>query len=398
MSQPDTRITHAQKVSRAQEVEQQLEQIRNANRLAIHITEAPGSTMYANFITLGKFNTFGAKEIPDRFFHLTPWLHSLTYLPPAASRNVVRPYGVTQDRLCNYGYLINLSTTQPNPPRVARVSELGLTSGDHEDRKEFRLSQLIRCQSHEDAPDHVFDRELLALYVRMAGMAEVPPLKMAEHPAFLTEWKNKILTAMSSSQGLDYSNEQLDILASYYTPPENSTASNTHSYNEVLASFTGDHIAAIVVPFNKKPYSRHEAHTLDDTYYKARIRLQAALVGLDHIRNGITGHPVVMYHVSKPDIGKIEFVGQTQRELETVALQSLVTIGNSADYLSNLKETKAAPSPEKTQNPYRAFSAAIQSHFGFEIVQLKPHGLNGWVDRAKHRLQKLAVTETEPSL
>lgn len=397
MTRPDTRITHAQMVSRAQEVEQQLEQIRNANRLAIHITEAPGSNMHANFITLGKFNKFAAKEIPDHFFHLTPWLHSLTYLPPAASRNIVRPYGVTQDRLCNYGYLINLSTTQSNPPRVARVSEIGLNSGNHEDRKEFRLSHVIEPESNDDLVEYAYRKRLLSLYVRMAGMARSPSQDQVEQPAFLTEWKNKILTAMSTSQGLDYSNEQLDILAAYYAPPEDPKAINKPSYNEVLASFTSDHIAAIVVPFNKTPYSRHETRTLDDTYYKARIRLQAALVGLDHIRNGITGHPVVMYHVSRPDIGKIEFVGQTQRELETVALESLVTIGNSADYLRNLKDTKIAPDPSHTQNPYRTFAAAIQSHFGFDIVQLKPHGLNGWVDRAKLRLQKLATTEAEPS-
>lgn len=313
--EPTHQVHEASPASRQKAVMDRLSALQNSHRLAIHMVEHDGShfQMHGGLMRqLKKADSDDAvKELleyagSDKREHYP--LHSVSLLPPNNSGWSMCPYQVENDALNKFGYLIDLSQDQPSPPTILTAKSTSFCSG-HDCT--YKLTMI-------NAPE-------------TGAVRKVYDLILAQHPSKSTSrTENKrvndskrLISAMCGPNRTDYANQMLDALGS--EPPEQAWGLSkkppqTADYNEVIAAMDARHIAAIAVPVFQSPESE------DESYLTFR-KLQAALVGLSHLKAGID-LPVVLYHVTPPNKGGLSYVGQGKEELRRVGLEALKEVAD----------------------------------------------------------------------
>ena len=320
-------------------VEQHLTALRQANRLAIHMVETPNDapTYHVHSKTLDHLNAIPADMIDAHLKAGKKSLFSMSLLP---NNNTVGlcPYMVREGTPTNYGYLFDLSQTQPHPPKVVRAHPYGLVSGPDRRQKNLQLTY----SSLNNAPE-----ALRTFYMHYL-------LKDNDREG------RELLKDIGGQNGSALTEQQLDLLAAEYNKPDDERFQalpmlrlEIADYNEILVAASPQHISAITVPYYEQRLDPQER-----SWYLAQQRLQAALVGLDHLAQGIN-LPVVMYSVNRKP-GHITFIGQTREELTQVALTSLQLLGERGQiYFESYSDGDS----------YYDMLRAVEAHLGVDLTE-----------------------------
>jgi len=284
--------------TRKAEVEGQLRQLRDANRLAMHCCEDdmtnPSFVVHSYPKQTHKLLSIPSREIPQRLTDNTMPLISMTLIPSLATGKLVEPYTNSQVAPT---YLFSMDQEQPHPPKVVTVHPgLQASGGDNYHK---------------------------GVYLFICAQA-LPSLRQYYQRYEMHEWRQKLA---EDTQG-KLSAGQLDLLGHYYQNKNCTTASQqvcnddvVQKCNEIIVAASHDHLKAIMVP--------HRDHG-DEKWRFALNNLTASLAGLQHLRNGIDV-PVVHYQMIEPDahsrvqasMGDFEYIGQGRQELSRVLLESL---------------------------------------------------------------------------
>lgn len=292
--------------------------LQNGHRLAVHIQETGKDNTQVAQGTIDLLNKIPAEEIDASLQNGRPKLHSMTLLPASNAQASIETYGCFGgQRIEPYGYLFDLSQDTPHPAKVVRANLVTLfsnciTSTDKH-AKHLRLTSLVSGKI--DGVKQSNPKKIIDFYTQFRP--ELPPKATASQRKLCAKiWKKNLLQAIGGEQGSTYTEQQLDLLGDYYTHAEHfsrkdleeNTSKPIAQLNEILVAASTPHIAAIAVPMKSG-----NIHI---------VRLQAALLGLEHITKG-HHWPVVLYHVAGPDQCKLTYVGQEKEELRKVAIQEL---------------------------------------------------------------------------
>lgn len=379
---PSNKVHQASPTARVNALMQKLASLQNSNRLAIHMVERNDHYFTPDPTTLGYLRDTSAADIPqklraydpDNFLTHIP-LFSSSLLPSETSDWSMVPYLVCPNYMNNYGYLLNMTQQADSPPspRVMRVEPTDFSSGMDYTNKDFKL-------------DRETPAAIKAVYRAIYDAANLP-MNSSE-----IDKKTCIIHAMSGPHGVDYANQQLDLLAA--TPHKrfgvnddsNEYGKNIAHWNEVISTQCEEQVAAITVPIFQTLANRNPA-------YVAACKLQAALVGLAHIEQGYNW-PVVLYHVSDPNKGQCSYVGQSRAELKHVALEALETLGKLNIDVSK-KESFCIRNRALPQ--LTVLHAAIKEYLGVD-VGVSRSGSENWQQQVHDRLLSFApITQPTPS-
>jgi hypothetical protein len=291
---------------RAKAVESTLCGLRDVHRLALHVVEHNEAMFAMSQATIDGFSTPPLDTIDTRLKQRVAPLHSFTLLPSTNSGVTTRPFNVFSDLTHNYSYLFDFSQTQPHPPRVVRAHQSTLCSQYSSSHK------ILRLYEHNWPTDvKPYLPEFKAFYEQYKKGDE-------------QEWTYRLMDEAGDPNAVAFTSEQLDMLGKAYEQrriePRSRTNPTVMDFNEVVACANTSHIAAIAIT------DYVGGGEPDPKLHEECLKLQAALVGLDHLAHDID-LPVVIYHVDGAKQGHIEYVGQTRRELTLLACEALGHIG-----------------------------------------------------------------------
>jgi|GEM_PF-2702629 len=299
---------HTAKLKKRRPIEDELSELQDAHRLAIHIWEgnemwSPNpSYVFPNF-SWKSLTAYPAEEIATRIADKTMPIMSMSLLPSTASQLGMRPYSCSWNQsFMHCGYLVGLSQDGPHPARVLRASLHGLGSGPNPLDKAPRLGR----KGVDEVP------ELTALYDTY-----LPPRKRGKARK-TAEGEEALRQAVAGENGSQLSATQLDLLGNHYDTHTSSVASmadepaNLVDFNEILVASSRPHIKAIVVPLLQDSYQKKP-------WCEPMTKLAGALAGLQHLEENIS-LPVVIYHATEPNIGTFTFLAHGKSECLKVAL------------------------------------------------------------------------------
>lgn len=326
MNAPEERSWTDRTGNHGRAVEDMLTVLQDSHRLGIHMVEKQPGIFECERTTLNEMRDSKCENIEAALCSKHPRLFSMSLLPSTASNCSLVPYEVKYGSLHNYGYMVDLSQQQPNPPRTVRVSPRNLSSDNDNDNKNFALNQLSTS-----AQKNQFNAQLEDLYRSIANFHE-PWISSEDdrydHHDQMARWRDEICKALGGPEGGELSDQQLDALGDHIINQRHSFTDEKGAWNdgiipevnEILVACHERHLKAITIP------SFHGLCDVPKNIYDARIRLQGALVGLSHLDAGVD-LPVVSYDIDTPYDAKIHYIGQGARELQLVALQALKEIG-----------------------------------------------------------------------
>ena len=324
----------------AQALIDDLNQLRDAGRLAIHMWENRNGSSFKKL----EFPEFSwqysthnpAKKLDDLVRNLDPASNqapdgltamSMSLLPPTTAENPVSiiPYEAAGNRYVYGGYLVSLEQSGSAPP--ARV--LG---GALED-----------CYSATN------------------------PFAKATNCGV-----GNILKKIGPSG--DLAQESVDLLQPILTDFSNSAGGEPLDCNEIIVASAKDHMKAIVIP----AFEANNTPTLG---------LNAVLQGLQHIPEYSPaagnlpkdGLPVVLYHVNGSKQGQFSYVGQGKKELLEKAVELLKAIEND---------------PDERAKAFKVFTlpAALKSLLGYDYKgsQEDRYKAIGEIEKQVKDLEKIA--------
>lgn len=286
-----------------------LDRLRRANRLAYHVMEEEDLFAVHHERGLERMKMPCRGGIQAALETGAPSLNSLSLLPPAESHVVLQPYGLrSMNGMNRYGYLFDLSQDQPDPARIITAYRGGLMSGENNKQKRI------------DGPNK-----------RNPLYAPYYPHHLSNDAARNREFRENMVAAVAGHEGTRLSEAQLDQMAASYLDmfPPAQGKKISGEFNEVIACVSPAQIRAIVLPLNRPLASvtmPEKYNPMPRTLYDARVRLQAAIIGLDHLRTG-KDVPVVLYHCNGPKAGQFDYVGRGTEELQRIGLQALQELG-----------------------------------------------------------------------
>lgn len=281
----------------------ELEQLRDSNRLGIHIWEHHSFLTYPDY-SQNLLNS-PAAELAQRMSGRTRMnctarsydpkdipAMSLSMIPAKQSGLSMMPYN--SNSFHSAGFLVDLRQDQPHPPRIMRVSPDNLSS----DRGSQKLL-LSNCEH--------------------------------EHPRFLPFIDNmlvrELIARACGPEGPRYGAAQLDTLGEHYLEMENDPHGLPKQcivmHNEVIACASHEHVKAIVRPFCYNNYA---------PYLEPVSRLLTALDALQMHEDG-TDLPAVRYYVNGPEANCFDYLGGTQKELEATAIKALQDMASQPDLM-----------------------------------------------------------------
>lgn len=361
---------------------EKLAALQDSLRLGIHMVETEESRYSLHAQTLSDFDAVPAEQIRRRLQSNMPSLFSMSLLPRRSSGVTLCPYGVNQEMPSNYGYLFDLSQDQPNPPRVVRAFHGTLSSGPSRINKNMQMSK-----STLPALNQFYERYASDEYGD-------------------TMWARKIIMAIGAERNGTLTEHQLDALGAGYAPvdPQIEAHDGIVGFNEILVAASTPHIAAITVPYMQRAHATPE----QQAYYTNSVRLQAALVGLDHLAHGM--HlPVVIYHVDGPEQGAMSYLGQEEQELKKVALEALSALGPlgliEVQEWNKMKQFDNLPSDAFENGTFDA--ASLTGLYEMDITAKKYLGVDltapisgpdSWPEQVKTKLAELTVAPAPSQL
>lgn len=325
-----------------------LEQLRDSHRLGIHIWEN-----YHNFhrpdYSLALLDAAPEKTTAQRIQDAislshkanpsaeTPGAISLS-LAPKANSFAMAPYSVCIDNLIEFGFALDLSSDQVDPPLILRASPHNLISDTSDGEKILKLGQ----------PTGIADLDHY-----MSG--------------FTSE---RELFKHAATHGPNHSDQVLDMLGAFGDAMdprvENREPIGPHkgyinSYdrdgnggyifknNELIGLLKRKHAIATVLPFMPHPTS--------DTRSFAAARLMAAVTGLGLRQSGIE-IPVVLYHITGPERDQFTMVGDSPETLRNTAMNAL----------NELRAEPSCPLSKLFGPHYDALANACRTELGVDIL------------------------------
>lgn len=293
----------------AARVETDLATLQNKHRLAIHIWENYADESYARLYTFPE-ETYAVLNHDAEMLHEAliankpVSLLSTSLLPTANSKASIIPYCTFASTLPIPGYLLNFDQHGSRRAYIIRASSRNLMSTDDYNNKKLRLGQYDDCQKLQHLYEHLGEESVLKSH---------------------------------AADDVSYNEAQLNILGRHIESSAEELTSKRRPpmlpLNEVIAAVPKDQRAAIVIPVlddpAQKPRNSDEpaAHFLEmlSDERQALRELQGSLMGLQHLDRGID-LPVVFYHVSAPNRGKITFFAQGEEMLKAKATKSLMLL------------------------------------------------------------------------
>lgn len=328
--------------------------IQNRHRLAMHMVEYGNHVYHADPKTLHDLDAVPADKITETLLAGTPSLFSMSLLPTRQSQLGMQPYNTYARTTNNYGYLFDLSQARPNAARVVRAYEKSLMSDPEGVTADARLTKQLKLELLSKLP------ALNALY-------------HAFRPTHISRWAARWLRAVGGPDGAGFTEQQLDILGGANAGPNNApneVALGTVGLNEVLVAADSSHIAGIFVP-----RYRGGRNNAQDILNGHLVRLQAALVGLEHLDTG-RDWPVVIYDVETATPGALHYVGQGELELNKAALEAIKALGKNV-------MTYAGPEGDR-------LAEAIKQRFNLEVTELAC-GIKTSVEAIDQQLEALTA-------
>ena len=282
-------------------VEKELRELRNANRLAIHMNENCNDAKYGFSKKTWKWFKTPPEDIlveisRSRHGKTTLPLLSMSLLP--AKQKAIKPYWAGNEyAIKTYGYLVDLRQEQRHPPRVVGGHETNIQSFNDPFAKKFLASYLANHELFEEDMQKLMHKP--AQWMRACG----DPVKGA-----------KVTNTLLDRLGACYSTQKRFVRTVGNKP-------NLFMHNEIIVAASKEHIRAIAIPIYDKSFA------VAKSAYAPMATLIGALVGLSHLnQNPQINLPVVMYHMEKTDgieIGDITYLGHGRKELFEIALQSI---------------------------------------------------------------------------
>ncbi len=281
----------------------ELEQLRDSNRLGIHIWE------FSDMLQPPEYSqnllAVAAAEIAERMQGRTEMscrpsprdpndipATSLSMIPSIRSGLSMIPYEGVDFR--SAGFLVDLRQDQPHPTRILR------TSPDNLNSNEEYLKNILTDLQYEHLRFRRFTRDM-----------DTPGL----------------IARACGPEGPRWGAEQLDALGEHYLEMENDPEGLTEEFmvmhNEVIACASHEHVKAIVRPYYYDNYA---------PYLEPVSRLLTALDALQMHENG-TDLPAVRYYVNGPEANCFEYLGGTQKELEATAMKALRDMASQPDLM-----------------------------------------------------------------
>lgn len=373
--EPTHKVHQASPTSRQKAVMEKLSALQNSHRLAIHMVEHNGCNFQMHKGLMRQLKKGDRDDVVKELLEYAGSddrvhypLHSVSLLPPDDSGWSMHPFALDEDTLNNFGYLFNVSQEQSNPPLILSADCSSLVSGSDESRK---LRQI-------DAPEYDATRK-----VYDAILERHPPTHRGETENKRITDNKRLVMAMCGPNRTEYANKMLDALHSeplWEGFEFRNKFPQTSAENEVIAALGTRHIAAITVPVFQSPES-------EDKTYLAFRKLQASLVGLNHLKSGIDV-PVVLYHVTPPNKGGLSYVGQGKEELRRVGLEALKQIGDITAISEHSDfDFKSCTKPYGTDQ----LTKHVQANLGVDI-SAEQNGSTGWRTQVNDQLASIKAS------
>lgn len=333
MTQPTTTLPSDKdtRTANAQRVEAHLRELQNANRLAVHMMERKDATFMSSNEALQNLESNESEDIKTTLGKGESKLFSSTYIPSEKTKVRVGLYRVEPHYMNTFGYMMDLSQEQNNPPQVLRVSPWDLFSDSDTLNKGLRFAEFDKAVGDTflgfERISNLPAQDKEQIFATLKGYYEAfKPKKIKETDTrYLDAWEQQFMLALAADKKGNFSKTQLALLDDIYTNlGKNADAQDAKfELNEILLSCTSKHIAAIVV--------LPEAAGIKEA---DMAKLQGALVGLEHLDSGVD-KPVVMYDVDAPQT--YTYIGQGRAELSLAAIEALNALG-----VDGVKRMKAA--------------------------------------------------------
>lgn len=218
---------------------------------------------------------------------------SMSLLADEGARTTTSLYFVGMGGISHFGYLFDVNQTRPDRAFVTEVNDEDAYSALSPARK---------------APAEGTKRKALGV----SGFLEPDNERLSE----------RFYSFIGSDEGREHTGKQLNKLGKLLHKRKRGELGDSVADNEIMVVAGQEHLKAILVP------SYPNAERLSDVrvaVYETLVRLQGALAGLVHLREGID-LPVVIYHVAGTDAGKLTEVGKGKEELERVARDAITQL------------------------------------------------------------------------
>lgn len=362
--------------ARANAVVDRLTTLQNNHRLVIHMLERDDTYVTRDSETLRCLNENEHHDISLKLRNYSndietthiP-LFSTSLIPSADSGRSMVPFLACPDYLNNYGYLMNATQRdEKTSPRVLRIDSDAINSGMEFSNKNLRF-------------DTVRDDHTDTFYRSIHSPVEEDITKLSADAM-----QERVIRAMGGRNGADYADAQLSMLSAM--PPnlyggkdgEKTYGPGIERWNELVGAFGKQHVEAISVPLFESLAKPHPS-------YRASCKLQAALIGLEHMEHGYHW-PVLFYHVSPPQQGALTFVGQTRHELIQAGLEALHELGTTK---LDINKPESFCLRKRAAPQLSVLHEATQRLLGIDLRQTAS-GPHGWRQQVDSQLASLAAT------
>jgi hypothetical protein len=382
--------TIARQQDRSKRVLSRLASLRDSNRLAIHMVETEESFFSPDYKTIDRINKNQPGKIRESFKNKQPYLLSFSLIPSSISKTRMIPYGVHKDKFNCFGYLFDFSQTDQDSVAIARVSPVNLESGDAPEEKQTQLQfdRLNTALYREGQPFHDIQKFYLN-HAKIDGFTDRRHAGEGAYQKTIGDIQRAVFESLATDDAAKISSQQLDLLGALYDSQTDALTDNRCSadtekvvgHNEVVAAAVPKHVAAIVVP------SYHAGSATPSNVYNEAIRLQAAIVGLNHIEQKKFALPVVVYNIDSTaaECSKaFEYVGQTRDELLKVAYDALCNIGDQG--LESLK--RRLPNYDRSNANFSEFEEAVLRTLKIDL------STPNWLAEAEAKTHNISTRES----